>query len=201
MGSILVAGLDPAFAAFGIARMWLDLETLELKLDRFRTVITEKLAGSKKVIRQNSDDLRRSRELHEALHQELEGCTAVFGEIPSGAQHARSAFGFGVAMGVLASINIPLFEVMPLETKLGSIGSKKAEKPEIIAWAAERYPEAPWQRYEADTKNKKGALLNKAGSLHVENEHVADAIAIIHAGIRLPEFKQSLAFLQLSAKK
>jgi hypothetical protein len=35
------------------------------------------------------------------------------------------------------------------------------------------------------------------GDLHVDNEHVADAIAIVHAGIRLPEFKQSLAFLKL----
>jgi hypothetical protein len=196
MGSVLVAGLDPALANFGIARLWLDLETLDLRLDRFRTIVTEKRAGKGKAIRQNSDDLRRARELHEGLHQELKGCTAVFAEIPSGAQHARSAFGFGVAVGVLASCKLPLFEVMPLETKLGSVGSKTADKPDIIAWAAERHPQASWARYEADTRGKKPHLK---GDLHADNEHVADAIAIVHAGIRLPEFKQSLAFFNIGA--
>ena len=196
MGSVLVAGLDPALANFGIARLWLDLETLDLRLDRFRTIVTEKRAGKGKAIRQNSDDLRRARELHDGLHEELKGCTVVFAEIPSGAQHARSALGFGVAVGVLASCKLPLFEVMPLETKLGSVGSKTADKPDIIAWAAERYPQASWLRYEADTRGKKPHLK---GDLHADNEHVADAIAIVHAGIRLPEFKQSLAFFNIGA--
>ncbi|WP_315729896.1 hypothetical protein [Bradyrhizobium sp. SZCCHNRI2010] len=199
MNPILVAGLDPAFAHFGIARMWLDLETLNLSLDRFRTISTEKRAGKKKMIRQNSDDLRRARELHDAMHDELAGCVAAFAEIPSGAQHARSSYGFGVAVGVLASCKIPLFEVMPLETKLGSVGRKSAEKPEIIAWAAERFPEAPWLRYEADTFNKKKELVNRAGGLHLDNEHVADAIAIVQAGLNLQEFKQLLAMLKISA--
>lgn len=194
MSSILVAGLDPALANFGIARMWLDLDTLDLKFDRFRTVVTEKLAGKRKAIRQNSDDLRRARELHDAMHEELADCRFCFAEIPSGAQHARSALGFGVAIGVLASCSIPMFEVMPLETKLGSVGDKKADKPDIIQWAANRYPEAPWQRYDADTRGK---APHRKGDLHVDNEHVADAIAIVHAGIRLPEFKQSLAFFKL----
>lgn len=193
MERILVAGLDPAFAAFGIARLWLDLETLKFSFDRFRTIWTDKRAGKGKVIRQNSDDLRRATEIHDALHEELKGCTVAFGEIPSGAQHARSAYGFGVAVGVLSSIKIPLIQVMPLEAKLGSVGRKTAEKPDIIAWAAERFPEAPWQHYESDTKNKKGEVVNRAGDLHIDNEHVADACAVSHAGIQTPEFKHLLA--------
>lgn len=196
MERILVAGLDPAFAAFGIARLWLDLKTLEFEFDRFRTVWTDKRAGKGKVVRQNSDDLRRATELHDALHEELKGCTVAFGEIPSGSQRARAAFAFGVAVGVLASVKIPLIQVMPLETKLGSVGSKTAEKPEIIAWAAERFPEAPWQRYEADTKNKTGKIVNRAGDLHIDNEHVADACAVPHAGIRTPQFKDLLALMR-----
>lgn len=196
MEPILVAGIDPALANFGIARLWLDLDTMELSLDRFRTIVTEKRAGKGKVIRQNSDDLRRARELHDGLHQELKGCTVVFAEIPSGAQHARSAFGFGVAVGVLASCQVPLFQVMPLETKLGSVGERTAEKPQIIAWAAERYPDAPWKRYEATTRGKSP---HSKGDLHLDNEHVADAIAIVQAGIHLQEFKQLLAMLKVSA--
>jgi Holliday junction resolvasome RuvABC endonuclease subunit len=193
MGSILVAGLDPAFAHFGIARMHLDLDTLGLSLERVRTIVTEKMAGKRKVVRQNSDDLRRARELHQALHEELEGCVVAFGEIPSGTQHSRSALGFGVALGVLASCKIPIIEVMPIETKLASVGTKTAEKPEIIAWAAERYPQAGWVRYAKDTRNKTGRLINRAGDLHVDNEHAADACAVIHAGVITPEFRQLLA--------
>ncbi|MGJ4945163.1 hypothetical protein ACQR1W_31700 [Bradyrhizobium sp. HKCCYLS1011] len=199
MNPILVAGLDPAFAHFGIARMWLNLETPNLTFDRFRTISTEKLAGRRKMIRQNSDDLRRARELHAGLHEELKGCTVAFAEIPSGAQAARASYGFGAAVGVLASIQIPLFQVMPLETKKGSVGNPKADKPEIISWAAGHYPEAPWQLYDRDTKGKGGKILNRKGDLHLDNEHVADAIAIVHAGMHLQEFKQLLAMLKIGA--
>jgi Holliday junction resolvasome RuvABC endonuclease subunit len=193
MGSILVAGLDPAFAHFGIARMRLDLDTLSLSLDRIRTIDTEKRAGKRKVVRQNSDDLRRATELHDALHEELDGCTVAFGEIPSGSQRARAAFAFGVVVGILASVNIPLIQVMPVETKLASVGNKTAEKPEIITWAASLYPDAGWAYYDRDTRNKKGELVNQAGGLHIDNEHAADACAVPHAGIRTPEFQQLLA--------
>ncbi|WP_439357934.1 hypothetical protein [Bradyrhizobium sp. DASA03007] len=196
MNRILVAGLDPAFAGFGISRLWLDLDTLEFTFDRFRTIWTEKLAGKKKVVRQNSDDLRRAIELHDGLHEELKGCTVAFAEIPSGSQRARAAYAFGVVVGILSSVKIPLIQVMPLETKQASVGSKTAEKPEIIAWAAKRFPEAPWQLYEADTRNKTGKIVNRAGDLHIDNEHVADACAVPHAGIHTPEFKQLLALLK-----
>jgi hypothetical protein len=192
MGSILVAGLDPALANFGIARMHLDLDTLRLSLERVRTISTEKLAGKGKVVRQNSDDLRRARELHEAFHEELQGCKIAFGEIPSGAQHARSALGFGVALGVLASCPIPIIEVMPVETKLASAGSKTAEKGDIISWAAATYPQIGWRTYHKDVIVK-GKLKRKAGDLHEDNEHDADATAAVHAGIQTQQFKQLLA--------
>jgi len=195
MSSILVAGLDPAFAAFGIARMLLDLDTLGLTVERVRTLTTVKLAGKKKMIRQNSDDLRRSTELHDGFHEEVSGCIVAFAEIPSGAQHARSALGFGVALGVLASCPVPIIQVMPVETKLASVGVKTAEKPEIIAWAANQYPKIPWKLYEREVK-KGNKVLRRVGDLHDDNEHAADACAVVHAGIRTPEFKQLLAVLR-----
>src|SRR5687768_2399968 len=196
MDPILVAGLDPAFSNLGIARMWLSLDTMALSLDRFRTISTEKRASKSKMIRQNSDDLRRATELHAGLQEELEGCVVAFGEIPSGAQHARSALGFGVAIGVLASCLIPLIQVMPSETKLASVGSKTAQKPEIISWAAGKYPGAGWSRYQRDINT--GKVKRKSGDLHDDNEHAADACAIVHAGIRTPEFTQLLAFWRAS---
>src|SRR5437763_1168639 len=102
MGSILVAGIDPAFANFGIARLRLDLDSLELSLEAVRTLVTRPVdKATRKVVRKNSDDLRRAKELHEGFQEAITGCVVAFGEIPSGAQHARSALGFGVALGVL----------------------------------------------------------------------------------------------------
>jgi Holliday junction resolvasome RuvABC endonuclease subunit len=198
MGSILVAGLDPAMANFGFAKMRLDLDTLGLSLEGVRTVSTVKMAGKGKVVRQNSDDLRRSRELHDAFHAEILGCTIAFGEIPSGAQHARSALGFGVALGVLASCPVPIIEVMPVETKVASVGSKTAEKPEIIAWAAATYPHIDWLTYQSDVIVK-GKLKRKKGDLHDDNEHAADATAAVHAGIQTQQFKQLLALWRSGA--
>ena len=193
MGSILVAGLDPALANFGIARMRLDLDSLQLSLERVRTIVTKPAdKAMRKVVRKNSDDLRRARELHNGFHEELHDCVVAFGEIPSGAQHARSALGFGVALGVLASCKIPIIEVMPVETKLASVGIKTAEKPEIIAWAAERYPQIDWQRYHEDVIYR-GKRTRSAGDLHEDNEHAADAAAAVHAGIQTEQFKQLLA--------
>jgi Holliday junction resolvasome RuvABC endonuclease subunit len=181
---VRVVGIDPALANMGIARMQLDIDTMVLGLDGIQLVTTEKRTS--KQVRQNSDDLRRARELHDAFHAALEGCVVAFAEIPQGSQHARSAFAFGVAIGVLASCRIPLIEVQPLETKLASVGHKTATKPEIINWAEKKYPSAPWLRYKKDSKLK--GKVRQKGDLHDDNEHTADACAIAHAGIRLREF-------------
>jgi hypothetical protein len=198
MGSIRVAGVDPAFANCGIARMLLDLDTLGLSLERVRTITTEKLAGKHKTVRQNSDDLRRAKELHDAFHEEIKGCALVFAEIPSGAQHARSAFGFGAAIGILASCPLQIIQVMPLETKLASAGFKTADKSDIIAWAAREYPHIPWQTYQKGVIVK-GKVRRNIGDLHEDNEHVADATAAVHAGIQTDQFKQLLTLWRSTA--
>jgi hypothetical protein len=195
VGSLIrVAGIDPSMSNFGISRLLLDCDTLELSLEHFRTIQTEPQRGSKKVVRQNSDDLRRAQELHAGFQEELKGCILGFTEVPSGSQHSRSALGFGMSIGILASSPIPLIEVMPAETKLASVGSQTADKPEIIAWAAALYPDAPWLRYQKDVI--RGKKKRKAGDLHDDNEHVADSIAVAHAGIRTSQFKQTLALLR-----
>src|SRR5690349_10279903 len=98
---------------FGISRLLLHCDTLELRLESFRTIQTEPQRGSKKVVRQNSDDLRRAQELYAGFQEELTGCIIGFTEVPSGSQHSRSALGFGMSIGILASSPIPLIEVMP----------------------------------------------------------------------------------------
>ncbi|MCS3577237.1 hypothetical protein [Bradyrhizobium elkanii] len=193
MGSILVAGLDPAFANFGIARMRLDLDSLVLSLEAVRTLSTRAIEkAARKVVRKNSDDLRRAKELHDGFHEAIAGCKVAFGEIPTGTQGQRAALGFGVALGVLASCPIPIIQVMPVETKMASVGDPKAEKPAIIAWAAERYPDIDWKRYHENVIYR-GKRTRSAGDLHEDNEHAADATAACHAGIKTDQFKQLMA--------
>ena len=194
---IRVAGIDPSLANWGMAKMRIDAETLAMELEDVTTICTEPRKG--KTVRQNSDDLRRAGELYAGFQAWMKDCTLGFVEVPSGSQHSRSALAFGVAIGVLASSPVQLIEVMPVETKLASVGTKTAEKPEIIAWAASRYPNIPWPRYHKDVISK-GKLTRRAGDLHADNEHAADACAVVHAGIQTPQFKQLLALLKASAR-
>jgi Holliday junction resolvasome RuvABC endonuclease subunit len=200
MRSIPILGIDPSMANFGLARMMLNLETLELTAEGIRTIQTEPQRGNKKVVRQNSDDLRRAKELFEGFQEVAKGCIVGFTEVPSGSQHSRSALGFGMSIGILASSPIQLIEVMPIETKLASVGKKTAEKHEIIAWAAGLYPDLPWLRYESDVApSKKCPRGRKTGDLHDDNEHMADAIGVVHAGIQTVQFTQLLSIWKASA--
>lgn len=181
MSIIRVAGIDPAFANMGIARILLNLETMGMDIEDLILIETEKEETKK--VRVNSDDLRRATELHSGMQKALKGCVLAFAEIPSGAQDAKSARGLGIAVGVIASSPVEIVEVQPAETKLASVGSKTATKPQMIAWATNLYPDAPWKRVRD----------NPAGAFTLKNEHLADAVAVAYAGIRTPEFKRMMA--------
>lgn len=187
---IRVAGVDPALSHMGIAIGTLDAISKEIKITAMRTVITDRRVN--KVVRQNSDDLRRAQQLHKAM-QALAGCTVVFSEVPSGAQSARAALSFGVAVGILASCPVPLIQVQPFETKMATVGTKTASKEEMIEWAHETYPHLPWLRYERKTAK------HEKGSLHDENEHMADACAVIHAGVQTDEFDRLMSMWKAAA--
>lgn len=179
---VQVAGIDPALKNMGVARMALDTETLKLELLDLRLFETEKQTG--KTVRQNSDDLRRAKELVQGLHETVADCAVVFAEIPTGAQSARAALSFGVAIGVLASCPKPIIQVQPWETKLATVGTKTASKQEMIEWAGETYPDGLWLR-----RKLHGEMV-----LVDKNEHLADACAVTHAGIKTEEFQRLMAF-------
>jgi hypothetical protein len=185
MATIRIAGLDMTMTNLGAARFLVDLQTLALTYEDSFFVTTEK--SDLKGVRRNSDDLRRSREIVAGVDRITAGCTFVCAEVPSGSQSSRASWSFGIAIGIMASLRIPLIEVSPTETKLASVGIRTAKKPEIIAWAATRYPQAPWLLYEKATKN------HAVGELHEHNEHMADACAVVHAGLRTDEFVRSRA--------
>jgi len=93
---------------------------------------------------------------------------------------SRAMASYGICVGVLGALRasgIPFFEVTPREVKMASVGSKVATKEAMINWARQTHPEAGWPKAAAKA------------------EHMADATAAIHAGLRTNEFKQLIQFL------
>jgi Holliday junction resolvasome RuvABC endonuclease subunit len=176
---ICVVSFDPSMRNFGMAELSLDIETMKFKIVDLKLVETEKRVT--KQVRQNSDDLRRAKELHTEFQDFAKRGIVGFAEIPTGAQSARAMYAFGMSVGLLASCPIPLIQVQPFETKLATVGTKTASKEEMIEWAVETYPDAPWLK-------RNGKILNA-------NEHLADAVAVAHAGIKTDEFKRMASWV------
>lgn len=191
---IRAVGLDMAFANVGLCRVRIEPNA---KMPAMPRIVCEGLhlisteAGNRKVVRVSSDDLRRGRELHAGISMYLgEGASFIFAEVPSGAKDAKAASLLGMAKGILACLPLPLIEVTPLEVKeavTGRRGKEKVPKAEVIRWAVSRWPDAPWVRHERSGKGF------KPGDLQNCNEHLADALAAVAAGIRTPEFQRILA--------
>lgn len=188
MPKITFAALDGAVANFGIAIMTYDTDTETLDVADLLLNKTEKTKT--KVIRASSDDLRRSQEQAEFVRKAIANSAIVFGEVPSGGQDAKATRAFGIVTGIYASIIKPFQEVNPREVKIAAVGTGTASKQEMIEWAVEKFPNAPWRR----AKNN-GAKFKK-GDLTADNEHLADAVAIGHAGIKTPAFQQMLSMLR-----
>ena len=193
---IRAIGIDCAFANMGFAMVTLRFveSGVSIQCEHTHLATTEK--NNDKRVRVSSDRLRRARELHEHMHSMITMWDAkiAFAEVPSGSQDAAASFSLGIAVGVLASCPIPVIEVTPMEVKQAVSGSPKISpsKAQIIAWAAHRWPDAGWARAEHAARSKKGIL--PAGRLLADNEHCADALAIVSAGILTPEFKQAVVF-------
>ena len=192
MREIKVVGLDAERKNVGIVEARLVFtDRARLVVDNLTLVQTEK--SKSKQVRVSSDDVRRAQEIAEALRRPLLDASFFFSEIPTGAQSARAAKLLGMATGIIACSNVyldrPLIEVSPTEVKLASVGKKTASKDEMVEWAVAKYPDLNWLRYERNGKTY------KAGDLMLDNEHLADGIAIIHAGVRTAAFKQALAML------
>lgn len=187
--SLTVIGCDPSLKGWGLARLVVNIGSLstlaepEADVVDLRLIATEKSGG--KLVRAASDDLRRAQELHQGFHSFCRGAAIVMAEIPSGTQSARGAMSNGICLGVLASSPLPIIQVAPLETKLATVGSKTATKPEMIEWATSKFPRAAWLRHR--------------GSLTAANEHLADAVAVVMAGLRTPEFRAAANMMMMAS--
>lgn len=183
---IKIVGIDISLNNIGICKATIDGDAIN---------ITELLLiqppkadiQSKKQVRKNSDDLRRARWLQNNLMLAIQDCQIISVEMPFGSQSARAMASYGICVGVLASVKKPMIEVTPAEVKLAGFGVKTATKQEMIAWATDKHPDANWKM-----RTLKGKQV-----LTADNEHLADAVGCIYAGMKTEQFKTALAMADM----
>lgn len=187
---IKVVGFDPSMTNWGCCLATVDVNTLEVAIQGLQIYQTESEAR-KGVIKQ-SDDLRRAIEVRNGMLKACDGAAFAISEIPfmNPGGYASANFNSGLVTGVLASIEIPLIQVFPRDVKIAAVGHKDACKEEMIEWAITKYPDAPWL-----TVKRKGKMVPTKA-----NEHLADAVAAIHAGIQTEQFRQALAMFRSMEK-
>lgn len=211
---INAVGIDAAFANMGFAKVHIDVSPGQLArivCDDLILVSTT-VIEDRKVVRKSSTELRRAQELCEALAKQCAGASFAFVEVPSGSQSASAARALGIAVGVLASCPIPIIEVSPMEVKREvqqhTGGRTAPSKAEIIKWAMVMWPNAPWVLHTHESKGRtatKGANKGKIvgtfrkGDAQACNEHLADALAAVAAGLKTQEFTRLVA-LGMSAQ-
>lgn len=189
MALLRVVGLDPSLRNWGIANGTYDTESHKIAIHSLSVVHTEKT--KRKQLRQNTQDIEAAIKLMTEVHAVVNSADVVFVEVPVGSQSARAALGVGVCVGILGALTYlecPFFQLTPTEIKVIATGSKTATKQEMIDWAIEQHPSAPWP-----TQKYRGKLRIVTGTA----EHMADAIAAIHAGVSSTPFKQ-LSKIQLT---
>ena len=182
-GEIRIVGFDPAFANWGIAHAMFNMQSGQITVDDLVLIQTE--TSKHKDVRKNSDDLRRSRELNRAILSNTEGVSVIFSEVPTGTQSARASWTLGIAVGVLGAVHTPIIQLQPTEVKLATVGTKTASKQEMIEWAMAMHPDAPWIM-----RKSKGKMVPLNS-----NEHLADAVEVLYAGVQSDQFYQMRALL------
>ena len=180
---ISVCGMDPSLRSWGIAEAILDLETGYLGNPLLTLIETKDPSGMQ--VRQNSKDLSLAQQICDVAIPIAMRSKAIFVEVPVGSQSARAMTSYGLCVGILGSIRsmgIPLIEVTATEVKKVFTGNPLATKSNMIQQALLEYPNANFPR-------SKGNIVAKA-------EHVADAIAAIHAGVQTPAFVNIMRILK-----
>lgn len=170
---IKVMGMDPSMSNWGFATAELDLTDLTFSTPELMLVETK--AGKDKRVRKNSDDLERaqliSAELQERLQDDIQLC---FVEVPHGSQSARAMASYGICIGILSTIDVPMIQLSEQQLKLSTVGHKTATKQEMIDWATSLHPESNW--------------LLRGQKYLAKNEHLADAVGALYAGVESAEF-------------
>ena len=169
-----IMGIDAAFANIGLALGVMEDDVIVIK--DLHLVHTEGLKRRPKGMTKSTDDLRRARECLSQVQQKIIEWQPdiIVAEVPFGSQSARASWSLGITIGVLAGIG-DFIEVTPRQVKTAT-GEPNADKDMMIEWAMLKHPEAPWVM-----RKLKGNIVQVAST----NEHLADAVGAIYAGIAL----------------
>lgn len=178
-----VIGFDPSLRNWGFSTGTLDLDTLDLKIEYIGSIQTGTDDGGGKSVRKSSNDLASARKLREGVVKVIDAVEnpLIFVEVPVGSKSASAMKGYGVCLGVLASMP-QFFEVDPNSLKKAIGGSLSVSKMEIILKMAARFPHLPWKVYR--------------GEIAPGNEHAADSIAAIITGLQMKQFRDALALIR-----
>ncbi len=187
---IKIIGIDPSLRNFGIAIGVYDSETKKFDVIDLKLVSTS--PSNEKRVRKNSQDLESARALFKGVCEIIESYrpTYAFVEVPHGSQSARSMASYGICIGLLASLPIPIIQVTAQENKVRAVNHKTASKEEMIAWASKKFPKAPWIK-----RKLKGEEV-----MVEKNEHLADAIGAINAGVQTDEWRNISSFMSSIGK-
>ncbi len=180
---IPVAGMDPSFNNWGIAECNLDLNQGYLDITNCSVISPDDLKG--KQVRVNSNDMHKAEQIWKIIYPICLKAKIIFIEMPVGTQSAAGMKAYGVCIGIVAAIRgmgIPVIEVTPDESKKVFTGIKNASKQQMIDQAVKLYPNANYPTWG-------GKMTSKA-------EHVADAIASIHAGVLTPTFQNLMRLFE-----
>jgi Holliday junction resolvasome RuvABC endonuclease subunit len=182
-----VVGLDPSLSNFGAVKIELTLNLSDnAKVESFKYLtmgLSETVPDKSKGRRKNEEDLARAKLHKDFLKDILKDTDFVFIEMPVGSQTARAMASYGICIGLCAWIEVPIFILSPAELKMAACGTKTASKAEMTSWATKALPDADWM-YHSST-----------GKPLAKNEHTADALAAIVAGIQSTTFKKSMLFI------
>lgn len=197
MTVIRILGLDPSLANTGWAVLDVDTESREIVSVRAHgTIVTEKTKN--KQVRKSSDDLARARTTAQTLAKLIQehNIKLAASEVPSGAQSASASRAFGIVVGLLASLPIPIIEVSPTEVKMAVAGNKIADKEDIVRWAVELTQRVGGQEFWNTSKAKNDwEIMVLSRYVTKTMEHQADAIASAQAAIKSEQFRQLTGFL------
>lgn len=186
MSKISVVGLDPSTSNFGIVKATVDIDSLEVTVVDMVLAKTE--PETKKGVAKQSDDLRRAKIVRAAMIEHTKDAAVVISEIPfcNPGTYASANFNSGLVTGVLASCPLPVIQVSPQEVKIAAVNHRQAAKEEMIEWGIAKHPDANWRM-----RKLKGKMIPTK-----DNEHLADALAAIYAGIRSDQFLQLIGLLR-----
>lgn len=174
--------MDPSLTHWGTAEGLLCLDTGVLSDPKVDMAVTAK--GTNKQVRTNSDDLQRCQILASHAFDVGHRAKIVFIECPVGSQSANAMKSCGVSHGIVGAMRAKGIQVIELTAKAikkAMTGDPLATKAMMIDAAVALYPDAGW-------KYHRGKLTN-------DNEHMADAMGAIHAGVLTPEFQQLMTLL------